>query len=50
MERVGVEVPLRVSNKAALERVGPTGRAWQFSGRWDATYALLENILLNPAV
>ena len=29
MERAGVEVPLWVSNKAVLERLGPMGRAWQ---------------------
>ena len=28
MERAGVEVPLRVSHKAALERLWPLGRVW----------------------
>lgn len=28
MERTGVSVPLRVSNRSLLERVGPLGRAW----------------------
>ena len=50
MERVGVAVPLRVSHKAALLRPGPTGRAWKFSGRWDTTYAFLENVVLYSTV
>ena len=29
LERTGVDVPLWVSHKAALERLGPLGRAWQ---------------------
>ena len=28
MNRTGVQVPLRVSHRAALERLGPLGRAW----------------------
>ena len=35
MGRVGVEVPLWVSHRAALERLGPLGRAWQSPGGWD---------------
>ena len=35
MEQSGVEVPLWVSHKAALERLGPLGRAWQSPGGWD---------------
>ncbi len=33
MERAGVEVPLRVSHKAALEGQGPLGRGWTTSDR-----------------
>ena len=33
--RAGVEVPLWVSHRAALERLGPLGRAWQSPGGWD---------------
>ena len=35
MLKVKVELPLSVSYKAALERLGPLGRVWQSSGRWD---------------
>ena len=38
-ERAGVEVPLWVSNKAALERQGPLGRAWLTPGGWEPGYA-----------
>ena len=31
----GVTVPLWVSHRAALERLGPLGRAWQSPGGWD---------------
>ena len=41
MKRAGVEVPLRVSHKAALERLGPLGRAWQTTDEWELTYAVL---------
>ena len=39
MERTRVDVHLQVSYKAALERLGPLGRAWQFFGRWP--YAIV---------
>ena len=39
MERAGVEVPLWVSNKAVLERLGPVGRAWQSTDGWQFTDA-----------
>ena len=40
MDRAGVEVPLWVSHKAALERLGPLGQAWQSSSlTWE--YAFL---------
>jgi hypothetical protein len=38
-ERAGVEVPLWVSHKAALERQGPLGRAWLTPGGWEPGYA-----------
>ena len=34
MARSGVRVPLWVSRKAALERLGPVGRAWLTPGGW----------------
>ena len=36
MRRAGVRVPLWVSHKAALERLGPLGAAWQMPGSWKA--------------
>ena len=39
MERAGVEVPLWVSHKAALERIGPLGKVWQVPGGWQLTDA-----------
>ena len=33
--RAGVDLPLRVSHLAALERSGPLGRTWQTPGDWD---------------
>ena len=39
MERAGVEVPLWVSDKAALERLGPLGRAWLKPDGWEPGYA-----------
>ena len=38
MERAGVEVPLWVSHKDALERLGPLGRAWQTSDGRQPTH------------
>ena len=38
-ERTGVEVPLWVSHKAVLERLGPLGRAWQSTDGWQFTSA-----------
>ena len=38
MDRSGVEVPLRVSHRAALERLGPLGRAWQTTHGWEFKY------------
>ena len=34
-DRSGVEVPLLVSHKDLLERVGPLGRAWRRPGTWE---------------
>ncbi len=39
MERAGVQVPLWVSHKAALERLGPLGRAWLTPGAWEPNHA-----------
>ncbi len=35
MRRAGVRVPLWVSHRNALERLGPLGAAWQTPGRWE---------------
>ncbi len=39
MERARVQVPLWVSHKAALETMGPMGRAWLRPDSWEAVYA-----------
>ena len=39
MERAGVEVPLWVSHRAALERLGPLGRAWQTPATREALHS-----------
>ncbi|MDE2843835.1 MAG: hypothetical protein OXN21_10695 [Chloroflexota bacterium] len=39
MDQAGVEVPLRVSHKSALERHGPLGRAWLTPGTWQPDHA-----------
>ena len=39
MQRTGVSVPLLVSHKALLERVGPLGEAWQAIDRWEPSNA-----------
>ena len=44
MERAGVEVPLRVSHKAALEALGPLGRAWLTPGGWERGHAFAANV------
>ena len=40
MRRTGVKVPLRVSHKAVLERLGPLGTTWQVPGSWEPARAL----------
>ena len=35
MKRAGVNVPLWVSHRAALEALGPLGRAWRTPGDWE---------------
>ena len=40
MERTGVTVPLLVSHRSLLERVGPLGRAWRTSQGSQPAYAL----------
>ena len=39
MARIGVNVPLWVSDRETLERVGPLGRAWRNTDTWDPTCA-----------
>ena len=39
MERAGVTVPLQVSHRSLLERVGPMGRAWRTKHRENPGYA-----------
>ena len=41
MARSGVSVPLRVSHRNLLERVGPLGRAWRTSDGAEPGYAFL---------
>ena len=42
MERTGVSVPLRVSHRSLLERVGPLGRAWRTIDDSEPGYAFRE--------
>ena len=42
MERAGVRVPLWVSHKAALVRLGPLGAAWQTPDGWEPVRVFLE--------
>ena len=42
MERTGVSVPLWVSHRSLLERVGPLGRAWRTVGGSETGYAFLS--------
>ena len=39
MARTGVRVPLRVSHRSLLERVGPLGRAWRTTEESEPAYA-----------
>ena len=39
MARTGVRVPLRVSHRSMLERVGPLGRAWRTTDGSEPGYA-----------
>ena len=39
MDRTRVDVPLWVSHRRALERVGPMGRAWRTTGNGETTHA-----------
>ena len=39
MDRTGVSVPLRVSHRSLLERVGPLGRAWRTTDGAEPGYA-----------
>ena len=40
MARTGVRVPLQVSHKSLLERVGPLGRAWRKMDGSEPGFAL----------
>ena len=42
MARAGVSVPLLVSHRSLLERVGPLGRAWRATDRVDLSYPMLR--------
>ena len=41
MERTGVQVPLFVSHRSLLERVGPLGRAWRTTDGAEPDYAFV---------
>ena len=43
MARTGVSVPLRVSHRSLLERVGPLGRAWRTTDRPEPGYAFQKH-------
>ena len=40
MQRAGVDLPLRVSHRAALERSGPLGRVWLSPYEWDFCHTI----------
>ena len=40
MQARGVAVPLWVSHRAAIEQLGPLGRAWRAPGGWDPPQAM----------
>ena len=40
MQAKGVAVPLWVSHKAAIEQLGPLGRAWREPGNWQSPQAM----------
>ena len=42
MKQASVEIPLWVSHRAALERLGPMGRAWLTPGAWEPYHAFPE--------
>ena len=41
MDRAGVSVPLWVSHSAAIDALGPLGRAWRSPGDWEPAHVLL---------
>ncbi len=47
MKRAGLGVPLWVSHKAALERLGPLGAAWREPGRWKPSTTLLNGLSVD---
>ena len=42
MDRTGVSVPLRVSHRGAIEKLGPLGRAWRTPHDWEPAHVLLN--------
>ena len=40
-DRTGVAVPLWVSHNAAIQALGPVGRAWRTPGDWEPAHVLL---------
>ena len=50
IKRAGVRVPLRVSHRAALERLGPLGQAWLAPGSFQPNHAFqpLRTVIHNP--
>ncbi len=40
LDRTGMELPLLVSDRAAVDRLGPLGPAWRKAGKWTLGHAL----------
>ena len=40
MNRTGVNIPLRVSHRAAIDQLGPLGQAWRYPGDWEVAHPL----------
>ena len=47
MRRAGVRVPLWVSHRSTLERLGPLGAAWQRPGSFQPDYAFQSRRTVN---
>ncbi len=50
MERTGVTVPLRVSHRSLMERMGPLGRAWSAPRSVEPSYAFPDSPTLPTAI